>query len=82
VKLPRFEVRSTRNGYIQGVHGTIDTAIRECDLLLREFGDRNVIVDTFLPTVGDRIVWRNGDPSEGALTWMRAHATTDTKESK
>ena len=73
---PRFEVRSCRTGNLEEVHASITNAIVAANVLQREFGDSYCVTDTDLPafeadgTPDDRIVWRQGEPTDEARKWI------------
>lgn len=73
---PRFEVRSCRTGYLEEVHATVMNAITCAGVLQREWGESFFVVDAELPafeadgTPDDRIVWRQGEPSNAARRWI------------
>ena len=73
---PRFEVHSCRTGYLEEVYASIVVAMAAADVLQREDGLSRFVVDTELPafeadgTPDDRIVWRQGEPSDAARRWI------------
>jgi hypothetical protein len=73
---PRFEVRSCRTGHLEEVHSSTQDAIDCAGSLFREWGDSYCIVDAELPrfaadgTPDDRIVWRQGEPTDAARRWI------------
>lgn len=79
--LDRFEVRNVRTGRLEGSYARIADAIASAEGLAFDFGDRSFVVDTYLPAVDDRIVWRNGEVTDNARLFLvhlgRADAWTE-----
>ena|ERR1700733_5434347 len=76
---PRFEVRSCRTGHLEEVHASAKDAIQAAEKLARRVWRcvlAYCIVDTELPrfaadgTPDDRIVWRQGEPTDAARRWI------------
>jgi hypothetical protein len=85
---PRFEVRSCRTGHLEEVHATIMNAIDCAGNLFREWGDSYCITDAELPafeadgTPDDRIVWRQGEPTDAARAWIINRNRTAISDAK
>lgn len=69
---PRFEVRSCRTGHLEEVYGSFVPARTAANVLQREDGLSRFIVDTHRieRVKDDRIVWRHGEPTDAARTWI------------
>lgn len=75
-RFPRFEVRSCRTGHLEEVHASVKDAIQAAENWRGEYGESYCVVDAELPAFGadgtpdDRIVWRQGEPSDAARSWI------------
>ena len=68
--LDRFEVRSVRTGSLEGSYARVADAVTRAEEIAFDFGDHSFVIDTHLVAADDRIVWRNGEPSDNARTYL------------
>lgn len=68
--LDRFEVRNVRTGSLEGSYARVADAVTRAEGIAFDFGDHSFVIDTHLAAVDDRIVWRNGEPSDNARTYL------------
>ena len=66
----RFEVRNVRTGSLEGSYARVADAVASAEGFAFDFDDRSFVIDTFLAAIDDRIVWRNGEPSDVARTYL------------
>lgn len=77
----RYELRHARSGHLESVHAHYESAVRQGEILRKEFGETFAILDLALPrilvdkSIDTRIVWRNGIVTPHAVRWIRRWVT-------